>query len=380
MGRGIGIPEVLVIAGLLLVFAAGMMERTGGGESSKVKYLAVYTVGELLPFSGYYRHIPLAEKLLLGKGIQGIPLFVQKEKVDVIHGIITVKEHVFEFSIPSELYPKLKRVDLKLYIESSNLYGPLFVFLNGKKIWEGYPKEGLLQIPLPVNLLNPEKNVIRVSCGSSGWRIWAPTHYVISYIEVAEEMDVLPEKTFYFTLYPEELSKIYLFRIYAKKIDVKIPGELAVIFNDGTVVYRGIPTAGSFLVSFSATPLANNSLTFKLIGNGNIEFKDLEVVVLSQANASSASFSFMLSPDSLEKIRQGICRVFLEFPVEEAGDGLLEVYITSTRENTLLREKVREGTVKLEIPPDYLSVRNTITFRSYSRYKIGDAIVKLLCS
>jgi len=93
--KGVGLPEVVIVLGLLIVLIAGFLP-SGTPYTEKELLLLSEQVGPLGSQGLNYQHIELGDHMVLSKGVEGAPLLTQTGPVEVAKGVITAEEHVVD--------------------------------------------------------------------------------------------------------------------------------------------------------------------------------------------------------------------------------------------------------------------------------------------
>ena len=375
--KGLGVPELIIIVGLVLVLAAGFLP--GGIKAKKNEILlASQDVGSIGSGEFTYKHVPLAGNMILSKGVEGTPLITQRESIEVAKGIITTEEHTVRFSVPEDTINKLDSATITLDIKDTNKYGPLIITVNGQEVWKETPDEGIAEINIPLNALKTE-NSIKLSAGSSGWKIWAPTYYKISELKVVEALATDEKQTFQFTVEDTALENFYLGRVYIGSMNPQIAGEISIILNNENVVYRGLPGTGAFITTFSSGIRKNNSIEFRLLEEGYYEMKNVEVIIFTQSNASSVfTTDFSISSADLARLRDGSYRGVIELNVIVPSDDLLRVTLSSEKDTVLYEQPAPKGKLELGFSGGEASSQNRLLIESPGTYEIGDVNIKLV--
>ena len=376
--KGVGIPEIVIVLGLLIVLIAGFLPS--GAPSQSKEYLLLSKQAGPIGASGFnYDHIPLSSNLILSKGVDGSPLFIKNNQVEVAKGIITTQEQEIEFSIPSNTINELSSATFSLTITETNGYGPLKIFLNGKEIWSDLVKVSeSLSIPLPLDDLF-ESNIIKITAGSSGWKIWSPTYYILEKIQIKEKLTSGEEVSFDFELTEEQLEKFDRGRIYIGNVNPIIQGELAIILNDERIIFRGIPGEASFITSFSSGAQKENTITFKLLEDGHYELRNLEVIIFTATNSTGGfSTEFTIPVEELSKMRAGTKEGLVEIEILETSENLLQIILSGEEDVELYNNIPDEGKISLKFTGFEATKNNVLTIRSGGEYNLGTINIKLV--
>ncbi|MBR9681323.1 MAG: hypothetical protein GOV00_00830 [Candidatus Altiarchaeota archaeon] len=375
--RGLGVPEIIISVGLLLVLLAGFLPGGTNVRRNEILLLS-QDVGNIGSGDFTYKHISLTSNLVLAKGVEGTPLITQSGTIEVAKGLLTTQEHTVRFSVPTETINDLDSATILLTIENTNRYGPLMITVNGEEIFKEVPEENSLEIKIPLNILETE-NSIRISAGSSGWKIWAPTVYELSELKVVESLATNEMQSFQFSIEKDDLEDFYLGRVYVGSMQPQIAGELTIILNNENVVYRGMPGTGAFMTTFASGIKEENSIEFKLLEEGYYEMKNVEVIIFTQANASSVfTTEFSITPVDLAKLRDGTVRGVIELDISLASEDLLRIILSAESDTTLYELPAEEGKLELGFSEMEAASQNRLVIESPGAYEIESVKVKLV--
>ncbi len=376
-GIAIGVPELVIILGLLLVFLSGFLPEGSQKAKSKEIPLLYQEVGTIGGTGFSYIHISLGSGFTLSKGVEGTPIVYRKGPVEIAKGVFTTEEHLIEFSVPN--LNEISSTTFEAEVVDTNGYAPLFIYLNGKEVWKGYAKKGeKIVVPLPMDLIRAS-NTLKISCGSSGWRIWAPAYYVLENIQIAEKVSTGEKVSLSFELTPAELANFYSANFYSPIVP-KIPGEMVITLNGEKVIYRGVPNMKIFVVPFSSgLKEGENTLEIQLLSDGEYEFRDPQVVIINQKNATAGvSYPLNIPQDYLRALKSGVLVGEIEIKVNKAGDTPLTIILSSDVERKIYEGIPNPGVMVLRFTGDEVSDRNTLILRSTSIYEIEYIKVRLV--
>ena len=376
--KAVGLPEIVIVLGLLIVLIAGFLP-SGTPYSANEVLIMSKQVGPLGSEGFNYEHIKLADDVVLSKGVEGAPLLIQAGPIEVAKGLITAQEHVVEFSIPLHVMNDLSSSSLTFRLIDTNGYGPLKISLNGITVWSDYMSKGeVADIDLPVGQL-ASTNVVKITAGSSGWKIWSPTYYILENLQIKEKLASGEEKSFEFELDENQLEKFYKGRVYIGNVKPVIAGEIAIILNDDRIIFRGITGKGSVINSFSSGVKDENTLVFKMLEDGYYEMTNLEVIVFTSANTTAGfSADFIIPLEDLSRMMTGTKEGVVEIDVLETAEHPLSVVLSAETETELYHSVAEEGTLLLKFTGYEAAKDNTLTIKSVGNYNIGSVNVKLV--
>ncbi|MFH0929567.1 MAG: hypothetical protein V1818_04435 [Candidatus Aenigmatarchaeota archaeon] len=124
---------------------------------------------------------------------------------------------------------------LKMKIWNSNYYGNLFVYVNDEQVYKGAPGIGEKTISLDGSIIESNNN-IKVVAESSGWKMWAPTVYILD-MDVSVNYESKKTQSFDFEVTEHEAESLSRARllIFGTR-DGK--GNINVMIN-GVEIYSG---------------------------------------------------------------------------------------------------------------------------------------------
>ncbi len=149
-------------------------------------------------------------------------------------GILSSIKKSFSFDAQAVTGSSGGRIDLE--VTNTNLYGPMYIKINGNTIYSNYSRIGSHTIHFPKEYLEP-KNYVEISAGSSGWRLWAPTVYIF---RANASIDYFGDikRNFAFTMTDTEYDTILAAQLMANITDYVGKGRPVYTVN-GYEVYRG---------------------------------------------------------------------------------------------------------------------------------------------
>ncbi len=181
---------VVILVGLMLVFGTVISfpsEKKPGGT----------------PVSG------ASKTLSLGKNFTIISTVGEDTKIrtsaTVSRGIVSSKRSVTSFELADPLTVTDSAV--KFRVNDTNFYGKMQVKVNDKLVYSDYPVKGVHSFALDHSLLG-KKNTFVIDAESSGWRIWAPTAYILDSFNVSVGYKGIRSKTLRFTLTDSERDSL----------------------------------------------------------------------------------------------------------------------------------------------------------------------------
>jgi len=201
-------------------------------------------------------------------------------------------------------------------VKDTNLYGPLVIILNGNLLYENLSLAGKHEIEFNKSLLADE-NTLEIKAGSSGWRFWAPTVYILDFKLVLGTLG-MKTKTYEFTLGDEAVALSGArFNAYGTKQGT---GNLIVKVN-GVEIYRDNKTYVLQDFSFRETNLKSGKNKIDLLTEQNTKYdlKEAELIIFYQPVYKSKVFWYNITSSGYAELNNK--NLTLKFYIERiAGD------------------------------------------------------------
>lgn len=379
-------PLLFLVSGLFIATILLVMFGSGESVAKPKEILSLQLVGNVGEGKSNLRHIPIGDAYVgLRKEIG--PIAKEEKKITILRGIVVNDE--YELKIGDNYVDTLPDSKLSFNTVDTNGYGLLLLRLNGYMIWSGSPK---INETVEIKLENFNKivkatgNSIRFTSTSSGWRIWAPSFYVIDGIALDEDIQRSSEASLNFTLSKEEVAAWLLGRTAFTVTGGEPTSDMIVKVNNVTI-WRGIPAVGFQTIADFSKVLTNigeeNVLSFELEKEGSYNIKSVEVIVFTNSEGKSIpSVSFDLSSKDLEALGQGKLYGEIEFEINDViTEGELIVILQGEKEHELLRKSLKkeDSPVILRFTEqDARAGTNTLTLKSSGIYSIRNLKISLI--
>ncbi len=384
--KGLGSPVEVLVGLALLIFIVGVF-NFGNLIYFPTVLLDVESVGTIGRGESNIRHIPLGNAVIDLRE-EAAPSIEEHGPITLARGVITLEEHEIVAELSREELETISSSKLGFDVLKSNEYGTMTVRLNGHLIWSGNPKEGErvdIDLGLFRGIFTVGGNRIKFSTTSSGWRIWSPAIYVIDAVKLEANVLKTSQKAFEFGVSDSELENCMLGRVAFTVQDAGFGTDLFIKINNVTV-WRGSPKPGNLptLVDFSniVTGLGTrNVLSFGVERAGRYQLEDIDILIFNSGEGTSSStFSFNISQENLEALRQGRLKgvVVLEVETVEKG-GTLTVSVIGEDEFELMKRSVGAGKIELNFTDREIRTgTNIIMLKSSGLYEVGELKIKLV--
>lgn len=216
------------------------------------------------------KNIPLAKNFTVSytAGEQNVA-FIEGR---ISRGLIIKENKELSFRVPDYNIAKGGKIDL--FINRTNLYGPLNVLINGELVYSGYPRPGEHIINFDYSNFR-EDSTISFIAGSSGWRFWAPTVYEFNSTFYTNYMGS-KKRTVYFDLLDYDYTGLTKGYVNLDITSREGTGDILVYINNFEV-YRGIGqdrilvTKGMFMEGSNKVEITTESNAIYNINSASID-------------------------------------------------------------------------------------------------------------
>lgn len=364
---------VMFLFALLLAFGGGGGFPALSGQSNT---LLSIPVGEIGGTATSFRHVNYPSFTV--SHTQGNTMvFSEIEQFSVARGAITQKEKEIKFFINPEDLSLVEAGKITFNLIKTNAYGALQITINSRSVYSEYPEPGMISLDLApyAGLFKQGENIIRVSCTSSGWRLWAPTEYILESFTLLEEAKSVYEHDLPFSLSAAEAGSSSLGRILFSIKDAQNSGDLDLEVN-GIQVWEGKPTVNQYEAEFTGTLLRSgeNSITVQAQPGGRYSFSRMELVL---SYGGLKTYEFNITKEQLDAMREGRLEGGIEFDVQ-SSQGELDIALFGERERVLVSEVLEPGSKKIRfLDSDVVVGKNLLSLSSDGLYTIGELKVLL---
>ncbi len=176
---------------------------------------------------------------------------------EIRNGLLSYRNEPIAFQISDDAKKSIKGASLLLNVKDTNSLGSISISLNGESMFNGYLQKGEKIIEIGTEDLLKE-NIINVEVASSGWKIWAPSIYVID-AEVRVNLLSGSSKEIKFSLSSDEVADFKLGRLVLSP-DSKGTGKISMSLN-GDEIYAGTPKPGDWIEFKTKPKVGENVLT-----------------------------------------------------------------------------------------------------------------------
>ena len=328
-----------------------------------------------------FRHIKLNTKPFKVSYITAKKSFIKLENLTVKNGLLEIKAYRKIFSLTDSDLKKLSSATLSGEIEDTNFYGKLIIGLNGKEIFSKILMPGeTFEVPVNRSLFQ-ERNEFLVTAESSGWKLWAPTVYIMKNLELKSDFMGEVSQSFDFFVKEEEMP-VTLGRLVLKFDEISGNGNLMVSVN-GNLVFNDTPSQIQW-IDFNGSLIEEGKNTIEMVSEKDTEFtvRNAEVIIFWKREAKeNLEMTFSLSSSQYRRLPGEI-----KFKIEKVFGTPTSLVATIENPDGETHSLVVQGileegkVVSATLPKEYAGTgKNKITFSvtGSGGYTITDFRVEL---
>ncbi len=185
---------------------------------------------------------------------------------EVKRGIFSDEPQYIEFDLTESQLDRMTSMEMEFYVYDTNQLNKMDIVMNDVEVYSGYPDGGRsYSFDINQSLLR-KNNIVEISAGSSSWRFWAPTVYILENIEIRADILERRDRTFEFSLDKEQAENFRMGRLILepREFDARSP---LVIQANGRDIYRKIaemPQRRTLWIDFDDVPMYEGGNTIKM--------------------------------------------------------------------------------------------------------------------
>ncbi len=200
------------------------------------------------------------------------------EKKEILDGLFKIRNGIFSgkppykrrFEVEKYILENLDNATLSFTVKDTNNYGKLYVILNNETLVKKSAPLGKYTL----NMAPIEENYLEFKAGSSGWKIWAPTVYIISNLSIETDYSFkeIPRYEFFISEY------IYK-NFYECKLQfdfIESNEKFNISLNNQTE-YNGIPDSRVNVIKLKNIKEGKNLISFSSDGKVKLENAKLKL-------------------------------------------------------------------------------------------------------
>ncbi|GEM_PF-2763913 len=212
-----------------------------------------------------YKHVGLTDKQFDITFRDEERIIGDINRTEIKRGIFSNEPQYIEFDLTKDQLDKMTSMEMDFYVHDTNHLDEMYIVLNDEEIYSGYPDGGRsYSFDINQSLLE-QNNMMEISAGSSGWRFWAPTVYILEDFRIKADILERKDRTFSFSLDRDQADNFLMGRLVLdpREFDAQSP---LVIQANGRDVYRqtsAVPDRRSMWIDFEDIPMyeGENTLT-----------------------------------------------------------------------------------------------------------------------
>ena len=380
----------VVLFGVMLVMFGGDMASYGGGDDDgqtgkfgPVKELDPVDEGEDQGDSGAsegsffvgtientdFRHIRLSDQTFEVAFQEESRNLGRINHTEVKRGIFSNDPQNIEFNLSQDKLERISSMEMEFEVKDTNKLNRMYISLNGQNIYSGYP-DGRRPYTVDINKsLLEEDNEMEISAGSSSWRFWAPTVYMLEEVKVNIEILEEKERNFEFSLTENQADNFRMGRLVLAPEEFEAESPLSIKANGKTVINKTpeLPDRKSLWLEFDDAEMqeGENNISFSTGRGSSYRFKSGKMVYFWLTDEKTKSTRTIDTSTTEYNDLPG--EISFDIDAVEGEPEKITVYInTAEGEERALHtdEDPEEGkTISIEITKDDVAVgENTLEF------------------
>lgn len=309
------------------------------------------------------RHISLGLKPFKVSYITERKSFVELDSLEVQSGLLKTTDYIRAFDLTEDELQKLSKATLSGEVENTNNYGNFLVGLNGQTVYSSMLLPGeSFSVDVDSSFFG-QQNEFVATAESSGWRIWAPTVYVLKNLVLKSDFTGEVSQSFDFHVKAEE-TPVNLGRIILKFDEISGSGSLIIRLN-GETIFNGTPTQVQWIEVQDGIVEGKNTL--EMVSEKDTEFtiSSSEIIIFWKRQASEElEMVVSLSSSQYDRLPGEI-----KFKVEKVFGNPTSLVATienpsGDRHSVAVQGILEEGkTITVDLPKSYAGAgRNKVIF------------------
>ena len=173
-------------------------------------------------------------------------------------------EYAKRFGVDEFVLENMNKTTLSFDVKNTNNYGSLSVILNNETLMN----ENAIRGKYAFELNTSKENIIKFETSSSGWKIWAPSVYIISNLSLRTEYSFreFPKYDFFISKYI--YNNQYKTELVFDFIDAD--REFNITFNNKTI-YSDVPLSRVTKINLEDVKEGPNKIRFSSEGEATLE-------------------------------------------------------------------------------------------------------------
>ncbi len=309
------------------------------------------------------RHITLGLKPFKVSYITEKKSFIELESLEVRSGLLQTSDYKRMFELTEDELNKLSTATLSGEVEDTNMYGKLLVGLNGQPIYANLLSSGeSFEVPVNSSFFQ-QKNDFIATAESSGWRIWAPTVYVLKNLVLKSDFTGEVSQSFDFYVNEDEMP-VNMARIILNLDETVGTGNLLVRLN-GNLVFNATPAQVQWIEVQEGVVEGKNTIEMGSEMDTEFTISSSEAIIFWNRQASEElEMEVSLSATQYDRLPGEI-----KFKVEKVFGNPTSLVATienpdGERHSIAVQGILDEGkTITVDLPKEYAGVgKNKVIF------------------
>ncbi len=254
---------------------------------------------------------------------------VNFENEVVKSGLLSKKELITQFDIDN--LEDVESAKIKYKVRDTNLYGNIIFVLNNEVIFNNYSLPGVHELEINKSKLR-KTNTIRIVGQNSGWKIWAPTTYVLDFEIVLNYFSSKP-RTYFF----KKVKGVTGARLVVTFDKTEGDGNFIAKVN-GEEIYRDRPKR--ILIKDFPTSLLKerNKIEFLADRNSNYKIKEAEILLFFTPESVTKTVNYKISESRYNNIEGAN----LTFYIKQITGDVISLLVKVTNQKGTYRMLVQD--------------------------------------
>jgi len=283
------------------------------------------------------------------------------DNFEVKNGILDYKDYRKKFVLTDDELEKMSSPKLGGTVDDTNLYGRLEVQLNGEKVFSKYvePKDSF-EVFINKSLIKKDNEIV-IAPESSGWRIWAPTVYIMKEVKLYSKFFGEVSQSFDFNV-DEKESPVIFSRII---LDIDDGNGTLIVKVNGETVFNDTPTSRQWIEFSGIVKQGKNTVDFYSGEGGDFKINNAQIIIFWKREASETlDYTLELTHSQCNSL-PGQIKFKIDKVFGEPTSLLAKIKDPEGNVHSIVAQGVlQEGkTISMDLPKDYVGAgKNTVTF------------------
>lgn len=215
---------------------------------------------------------------LVGSDVVG-----EQDNIQISKGYFSSSTSSFTATVPDNEMGILTDGFMKIFVETSNSDGRLFIDFNGQRVYSNTISTGEIDIPINVSAIHKYNSIV-LSADNPGVKFWESTFYKIKFVKFGVDFSGINSKQLVFSLSSTDLNN-YQFGSLSFQVKNYNPNALGpmLIQINGATFFNDVPTLTYFSRSFgNEIPLfnGNNTISFSVSSAASYQLANVVLTIV----------------------------------------------------------------------------------------------------